>query len=43
MPSTVSKIVSGVVCIAQPMQSSICLLECGSVKHFEKKNSTKPM
>ena len=24
---------------AQPTQSSICLVECGSVKHMAKKNS----
>ena len=26
--------VCGVVCSAQPMQSSICLVECGSLKHL---------
>jgi hypothetical protein len=40
-PRVVSISVSGVVSSAQPMQSSICLVECGSLKHCAKKNSRK--
>ena len=39
---TVSSSVSGVVSSAQPMPSSICFVECGSVKQRSKKNSRKP-
>ena len=42
IPRSVSTSVSGVVSSPQPTQSSICFVECGSVKHFEKKNSRKP-
>ena len=42
IPRVVSASVSGSVSSAQPMQSSICLLECGSVKHLAKKNSRNP-
>ena len=41
-PRVVSASVSGVVSSAQPTQSSICLVECGSLKHLAKKNSRKP-
>jgi hypothetical protein len=34
--------VSGVVSSPQPTLSSICLVECGSVKILEKKNDRKP-
>ena len=39
---TVRISVSGSVSCAHPAQSSICLVECGSVKHWGKKNSTNP-
>jgi hypothetical protein len=37
-----SIIVSGSVSRPQPMQSSICFVECGSVNIWRKKNSRKP-
>ena len=40
--SSVAISVSGVVSSPQPMQSSICLVECGSVNRCPKKNSRKP-
>ena len=42
VPPCVAISVSGVVCRPQPMQSSICLVECGSVKICEKKKDRKP-
>ena len=41
-PRNPARIVSMSVSSAQPTQSSICLVECGSVKHWEKKNSRYP-
>ena len=41
IPRVVSASVSGVVSSAQPIESSICLVECGSLKHLAKKNSRK--
>jgi hypothetical protein len=40
--STAANITSALVSKAQPTQSSICLVECGSGNISEKKNSTKP-
>ncbi len=42
IPRVVSISVSGVVSSPQPTQSSICLVECGSLNACEKKNSRKP-
>ena len=42
IPRAVSISVSGVVSSPQPTQSSICLVECGSLHACEKKNSRKP-
>ena len=41
-PRNPARIVSMSVSRAQPTQSSICLVECGSVKHVAKKNSRYP-
>ena len=41
-PRNPARIVSMSVSSAQPTQSSICLVECGSVKHWAKKNSRYP-
>ncbi len=41
--SPISSSVSGVVSSPQPTQSSMCFVECGSVKHRPKKNSRKPL
>ena len=41
-PKTRRERVSAVVSRPQPTQSSICLVECGSVNIWEKKNSRKP-
>jgi hypothetical protein len=42
LPISVAMRVSAVVSMPQPMQSSIGLVECGSVNIWEKKNSRNP-
>ena len=42
LPISVAMSVSAVVSRPQPTQSSIGLVECGSVNIWEKKNSRKP-
>jgi hypothetical protein len=42
LPISVARRVSAVVSRPQPIQSSVGLVECGSVNIWEKKNSRKP-